>query len=493
MADDDKVKVDRFGFEQQRLFIEVLIADQNLMDRCRDIIRADYFDAKLREPMRSVIEHVEKYGEVPSLEILNSLIRGVSFEARDAEFVAAHTSWFLDEFEAFCKHKGMGSTLLDSVEELERVAGDGEDPTGMIEQRVREAAGIGLPKNLGYEHFVESRSRLERIREVGDRTSTGWKDIDRTLHGGVHKGELNIFAGASGSGKSLFLQNLALNWVFMGLNVVYVTLELTEDLCSLRFDSMTTEWPMSDIIKNLDDVVGAISKVKRSADPPLGRLRVVKMPSGTSSNAVRAFMKECEIRDGMEIHAVVVDYMGLMEPARRMTSQRDNAFNNDKYVSEELRDLAVEADVLFATASQLNRESINADDVNQSHIAGGISKINTADNVIYIVEKRVADGEEFGTYTVKFVKTRSSSGEGRFVKLKYGAVSLRISDDPEGGRMTQEEYGASVYDERVERTEKSREGIGRRNSARAEPSGDGSGMDERERKKHERLARMTGS
>ena len=490
MADeDDKAKIDRFGLEQQKLFIELLIADQNLMDRCSDLVKADYFDAKLREPVRSVLDHVEKYGEVPSLEILNSLIRGVSFESRDEDFVASHTSWFLEEFEAFCKKKGMGNTLLDAVDEIE---GSGEaDVTGAIEQRVREAAAIGLPKNLGYEHFVRNRERLEQIREVGDRTSTGWKDIDKTLHGGVHKGELNIFAGASGSGKSLFLQNLTLNWVFMGFNVIYVTLELTEDLCSLRFDSMTTEYPMSDIVKNLDDVVAAISKVKKGADPPLGRLRVVKMPSGTTSNAIRAFMKECEVRDGMEIHAVVVDYMGLMEPARRMSMQRDNAFNNDKYVSEELRDLAVEADVLFATASQLNRESINADDINQSHIAGGISKINTADNVIYIVSKKVGDGEEFGTYTVKFVKTRSSSGEGRFVKLRYGAVSLRISDDPDGGQMSQEEYGASVYDDRTERTDESKSAISRRNSAKGEPADDG--ISDGQKKRHDKLTRMTGA
>ncbi|MDC3911907.1 hypothetical protein KQE47_26620, partial [Raoultella planticola] len=71
--------------------------------------------------------------------------------------------------------------------------------------------------------------------------STGWPTLDQKLYGGFNRGELQIFAGGSGSGKSLIMQNLAVNWVQNGLSGVYITLELSEGLCSMRIDSMMTD------------------------------------------------------------------------------------------------------------------------------------------------------------------------------------------------------------------------------------------------------------
>lgn len=444
---------ERFGVETQKIFVEMLLSDQDLMDRCRDIMAPELFDVPLQDPVRAILDHVDKYRDIPDLDIVNSQSEDYQFDRRKRKFVARQTAWFLDEFEAFCRNRKMQGALVDGSRKI----GGRDEAIGEIAQSVRDAEEIGLAKNLGIDYFKDGKGRLERIRDVGDRTSTGWTEIDRTLHGGFHKGELNIFAGASGAGKSLFLQNLALNWVFMGLNVVFVTLELSEDLCSLRLDSMISGTPMSQIVRNIEDVLLSIEMERKRAKKggtPFGGLRIVKMPSGVTSNSIRAFMKECEVRGKMKIDAVIVDYMGLMEPSRRVSMNRDNAFNNDKYVSEELRDLAVEADVLFATASQLNREAIGADDYNHSHIAGGISKINTADNVIYIVDKDVGEGEDLGTYTVKFVKTRSSSGEGRYVDLDYGAVSLRIGDftqGPGGGTTDQGSVVSRSYARKAEK------------------------------------------
>ena len=101
-------------------------------------------------------------------------------------------------------------------------------------------------------------------------------------------------------------------------------------------------------------------------------------------------------------------------------------FIKDKYVSEELRNLAVELNILLVTASQLNRGAVEEIEFDHSHIAGGISKIQTADNVIGIFTSNAM--RERGRYQIQFMKTRSSSGVGSKVDLKFNPETLRIED-----------------------------------------------------------------
>ena len=96
-----------------------------------------------------------------------------------------------------------------------------------------------------------------------------------------------------------------------------------------------------------------------------------------------------------------------------------------------MRNLAKELDVVLVTASQLNRGAVEEIEFDHSHIAGGISKINTADNVFGIFTSRAM--RERGKYQLQLMKTRSSSGVGQKVDLEFDIDSLRIkdfSDDP---------------------------------------------------------------
>jgi hypothetical protein len=108
----------------------------------------------------------------------------------------------------------------------------------------------------------------------------------------------------------------------------------------------------------------------------------------------------------------------------------ENLFIKDKYVAEELRNLAKELNVLFVTASQLNRSAVEEIEFDHSHISGGISKINTADNVMGIFTSRAM--RERGQYQLQLMKTRSSSGVGQKIELQFNVETLRITDDGGG-------------------------------------------------------------
>ena len=232
---------------------------------------------------------------------------------------------------------------------------------------------------------------------------------------------MTIFAGGSGAGKSLFLQNFAVNWALAGLNVAYVSLELSEQLISMRLDAMVSEYATRDVMKNMDDVDLKVRMKGKGA----GKFRIKQMSNGVNANDIRSFLREYEIQTGVKVDALLVDYLDLMMPISGKVSPSD-LFIKDKYVSEELRNLAMETGTLFVTASQLNRGAVEEIEFDHHHIAGGISKIQTADNVVGIFTSNAM--RERGRYQIQFMKTRSSSGVGSKVDLKFNPDTLRVED-----------------------------------------------------------------
>ncbi len=220
------------------------------------------------------------------------------------------------------------------------------------------------------------------------------------------------------SGKSLVLQNLALNWVFAGYLVIYFTLELSEELVSFRLDSMISGKSTTDVIRNISDVALMVEMKKARK-----RLYIKKMPEGsTTTNDLRAFLKEFEIQTGKRPDAIIVDYLDLMYPNNNRIDPSE-LFVKDKYVSEELRGLMDETNTFGASAAQLNRGALEAQgEFDHSHIGGGISKIQTADNVIAIMPPMR------GEYSMMFLKTRSSACVNQRIKLNYNSDCMRITD-----------------------------------------------------------------
>ena len=257
----------------------------------------------------------------------------------------------------------------------------------------------------------------------------------------MNKGELNIFAGGSGSGKSLFMQNLAVNWITAGLNGVYISLELSEGLSAMRIDSMLTNVSTKEVFKDIDTVEMKVRMVGKKS----GRLQIKYLPAQSTVNDIRAYVKELQIKTGRQLDFLLIDYLDLVMPVSAKVSPND-LFVKDKYVSEELRNLAKELNCVFVTASQLNRGAVEEIEFDHSHIAGGLSKINTADNVFGIFTSRAM--RERGRYQIQLMKTRSSSGVGQKVDLEFDIESLRIRDLGEDEEYQQfKKQSSSIYDQ----------------------------------------------
>lgn len=402
-----------YGYDIQKVYLEMMMTDAESFVRCQTVFDDAAFDRRLQPAAKFLNEYVTEHNAMPTFDMITA---ATGVDLKDpGPLQENHYDWLLKEFETFSRHKALETAILKSADLLEQ----GE--YGPVEDLVKRAVQIGLQKDLGTDYFENPRARLEAIKDKNGQVTTGWESLDRKLFGGFNRGELNIFAGGSGAGKSLFLANLGVNWALAGMNVLYLTLELSENLVSMRVDSMVTDIPTRDIFKSLDDVEMKVKMIGKKS----GALQVKYMPSGKTPNDIRSYVKEYEIKTGRQVDVLLIDYLDLLMPNGAKVSA-ENLFIKDKYVSEELRNLAMELNTVFVTAAQLNRGAVEEIEFDHSHISGGLSKIQTADNVIGIFTSRAM--RERGRYQIQLMKTRSSSGVGAKVDLEFDVDSLRIRD-----------------------------------------------------------------
>jgi len=401
-----------YNLDTQRLYLEMFLSDSETFIRCQNIFDPENFDRRLQNVAEFINKYVDEYKVMPEVKIVNATC---STDLEAVSLPKENYEWLMDEFERFSRHKGLERAILKSADLLEK--GD----YGPVEKLVKDAIQISLNKDMGTDYFEDPRSRLEKIKDNNGQTSTGWPSVDKKLYGGFNRGELNIFAAASGGGKSLFLANLGVNWAMMGLNVIYLTFELSENLVAMRLDSMMTGISTREIFRSIDDVELKVKMAQKRA----GSIQIKYMPSGKNCNDIRAYLKEYQVKKGRKPDVLLIDYLDLMMPLSVKVSPSD-LFVKDKYVSEEIRNLAMETQCITVTASQLNRSAVEEIEFDHSHISGGLSKIQTADNVIGIFTSRAM--KERGRYQIQFMKTRSSSGVGHKVDLEFNLETLRITD-----------------------------------------------------------------
>jgi replicative DNA helicase len=415
-----------YNKDVQLLFLQMMLTNAELYTRVMNIMNSDNFDRSIRPVAVFIKDYSTKYSILPDVTQIKATT-GIDVELIE-DFSDKHTEWFLTEFESFTKRQELERAILKSADLLEK--GD----FGPVEKLIKDAVQISLQRDMGTDYFADPKGRINKYFNAGGQQSTGWPQLDKLLYGGFSRGELNIFAGGSGSGKSLVMMNIALNWLQMGLSGVYVSLELSEELTSLRTDAMLTSMSTREIRKDIDSTELRVKMAGKKA----GQYRVKGLPAQSNVNDIRSYLKEVQIQTGMRVDFVMIDYLDLVMPVSVKVNPNDQ-FIKDKYVSEELRNLAKELGILMVTASQLNRSAVEEIEFDHSHIAGGISKINTADNVFGIFTSRSM--RERGQYQIQCMKSRSSTGVGQKIDLDYNIETMRITDsNPEGSDDQQNSY-----------------------------------------------------
>lgn len=411
--------------EKQRLLISYLVSSQELFVKVNPILQIKFFDPKIKNAMSFIKTYFDEYKVPPtSDQILAETNQKIEIRT---SLTRQELTYAENQLEKFCREKAIEYAILASPELLEK------GKYAEIEKLIKDAITVGISRNIGLDYFLDPEARL-RLLKINNSISTGWKKLDGYLNGGLNRREMFLIAAPPGVGKSLTMCNLARNLLKQHLNGCYITLELAEDVVGKRFDSMFSGMNQTDLIKNITE---AVIKINSKKDEH-GSLHIKRMPeSSTHANHIRAYLKEFEIVNGYIPDFLVIDYLDLMCSVQSISAE--NTFIRDKFISEELRSIANDFNLIMITASQLNRSAIqleNIQDLNQANIAGGISKINTTDNLVAIIQSEQMKAR--GEMMFKLLKTRSSNGVGKFFMMKFNDNTLCLDDlegEPEQARL----------------------------------------------------------
>ncbi len=421
--------------KKQQLLIEYLISSPDTFALCQNIVNPTYFDPEFRNSVAFIKQYYDEYNTTPNTK---QLLAETSQQFETYTILPDEAKYCALELEKFCKQQAMKHAILASPDLIK----DGK--YGEVELLVKEALLVSLNKSLGLRYYDTIEERLKRMLEEDPTSPTGWTAMDSALFGGISRKELLLVSANSGGGKSITLANLAHNFVGNNLNVLYISLELSEDIVAQRCDTMHTGIGRKDWKDNIEKITKQVS----ASASHNGILDIIQMPSGTSSNDIRAYLKEFYLHYNMYPDLLILDYLDNMSPNEQVSA--DNVFEKDKRSSEQLRQIAVDYNMFAATASQLNRQAIGAVDHDHSQIAGGISKIHVADvywSIVMTEEMRAA-----GKIIFHLQKTRNSDGVGKQIFLKWDATRLRIvdEDDGSGGLIFKKRSpAASLIDEEV--------------------------------------------
>ena len=220
----EKTTKPNYDYTMQKLYLEMFLSDAETFIRCQNIFDPENFDQRLQDSAKFITQYVDEYKVMPESTIVNAATRS---DFASVTLPRDNYIWLMDEVENFSRHKGLERAIIKSSDYLE----SGE--YGPVEKLIKDAIQISLNKDMGTDYFEDPRERLSKLKDGNGQVSTGWPSIDKKLYGGFNRGELNIFCAGSGGGKSLFLANLGVNWALQGLNVLYLTFELSEGLVAM--------------------------------------------------------------------------------------------------------------------------------------------------------------------------------------------------------------------------------------------------------------------
>lgn len=424
------------NLNKQMLLVEYLLSSSDVFSTCVGIIKPEYFDPKIRKLVNFVVDYHERYNAIPNAEIIKV---EVGFDVNKHDITYDMVNYCTAEVEQFCKRSAVINALRDCIPLVgNEESGVDDGNYGKIEQLIRDAMQVSLDYDLGIDYFHAPLERLEKMAVESSILPTGLIDFDDALGGGPARTEIVMFSANSGVGKSVTMNNFCLRHTRRGLNTLYISLEMGEDKVGQRSDIMISGIPSNprhEWVERIGEIARSVEEFKVTPDPITGTLpgtfTIKRMGVGTTANEIRAYLKKYQMKHGYLPDVIALDYLDLMEPNGRV--RYTNISDKDKATTEQLREIGFETNALIYTASQQTRGAIDqsTDELNQSVIAGGITKVNTVDVYISISATPLMKAQ--GQIAFTFLKSRSSSATGSTIHMTFDAVRLWIDNGLDAG------------------------------------------------------------
>ena len=333
---------------------------------------------------------------------------------------STNSDWLVEQTEKFCQDQALFNAISKSIQLMN---GDkGNLSKGSIPEILSEALSVSFDTHIGHDLIDDWESRFELYHTKENKIPFDLDFFNKITKGGLSKKTLNVCLAGTGVGKSMFMCHCAANNLFSGLNVLYITLEMSEERIAERIDANLLNTPIDELVQLSKEAYE--KKIKKLKDKTVGKLIIKEYPTTSAGSAnFRYLLNELKIKKNFVPDIVYVDYLNICLSSRLKSSANVNSYTYVKAIAEELRGLAVEYNVPFVTATQTNRSGFTNSDVGLEDTSESFGLPATADFMFAIISNEQL--AQLNQILVKQLKNRYSDPN-RFQRFVIGVDKSKM-------------------------------------------------------------------
>jgi len=397
----------------ENLVLKNLIHNEEYARKVIPFIKKEYFEEESNRILyEEISEFIVKYDELPSKE-------AVSIEVENREDLTEQTFrelgkvlsyldkepadfvWLCDTTERWCRDRAIYLALMESI-----ALADGKDEKkgrDAIPSILSDALAVSFDNHVGHNYLEDYEERYALYHRKEDKIPFDLEYLNKITKGGLPNKTLNIALAGTGVGKSLFMCHVASAALMQGRNVLYITCEMAEEKIAERIDANLLNVNIQDIVdlpKQMFD-----KKVNNIASKTQGHLIIKEYPTASAhAGHFRSLLNELALKKSFSPDIIFVDYLNICASSRYKGSANINSYTLVKSIAEELRGLAVEANVPIVSATQTTRSGYGSSDVDITDTSESFGLPATADLMLALVSTE--ELEELGQIMVKQLKNR---------------------------------------------------------------------------------------
>ena len=423
----------------EQTILRNLLVDEDYMRKVLPFVKPEYFEGVYKSLFIEAGKFVGKYNRLPNLEAFKIEIDDGNFNEEQYRHAIeilpeifskdkVDQQWLYDTTEKWCQDRALYNAVMESITII-----DGKHNTltkNALPDILNKALGVTFDTAVGHDYIEDVEQRYEFYHTVEDKIPFDLDYLNKITKGGLPKKTLNIALAGTGVGKSLFMCHVAGSHLTQGKNVLYVTMEMSEEKIAERIDANLLNTPI-DQIENLSKNMFT-EKVHALTKKTCGKLIVKEYPTGAANvNHFRSLLNELKLKRDFEADVIFVDYLNICASSRMKTMGGSiNSYTYIKAIAEELRGLAVEFNVPVISATQTTRSGFSNSDPGLEDTSESFGLPATADLMFALVSSE--ELEKMGQIMVKQLKNRYNdiSTYKRFV-LGIDKSKMRLMDADE--------------------------------------------------------------
>ena len=396
----------------ENTIISSLFFNEEYTRKVLPFIKEEYFSNRVEQLLfGEVFGFIEKYNNLPTKDAilieLNSRrdineeeLQHIKDYVVSVENTEADGQWLLNTTEKFCKDRAVHNAVLAGIKILDNK--DKKQSPEAIPHILSEALAVSFDKSVGHDYIEDAESRFKFYHTKEKRYQFDLDYMNRITKGGVPSKTLNIALAGTGVGKSLFMCHVAASYLLQGLNVLYITLEMAEERIAERIDANLLDVTMED----LHDMPQSLydGKIKKLREKTQGQLIIKEYPTASAhSGHFKSLINELALKKSFKPDVIFIDYLNICASARFKGGNISSYFYI-KAIAEELRGLAVEANVPIFSATQTTRTGFVSTDLGLEDTSESFGLPATADFMFALMSNE--ELEKLGQMKVKQLKNR---------------------------------------------------------------------------------------